>query len=130
MTLAPLLAAPAIVQIHVAAALISLVLAVWQLSLRKGGQRHHLLGWVFVIAMAVTAISSFWIAGLRHGKFSPIHVLSIVTLVSLPIAVIARRQGNIARHKWTMIGLVSGLVIAGTFTLLPGRIMHRALFSL
>jgi uncharacterized membrane protein len=130
MSLAPLLAAPSIVQAHTLAAILALAFALPQLARRKAGGAHRLLGWGFVIAMAVTAITSFWIAGLLHGHYSPIHLLSVVTLVTLPLAIFARRQGNIRRHKRVMLGLVAGLVGAGLFTLLPGRILHHALFGL
>jgi uncharacterized membrane protein len=130
MTLSPIMAASPIVQIHVAAAILALIFTMVQLVRIKAGDLHRLFGWGFVITMAVTALSSFWITGLNHGRFSLIHLLSIVTLVSLPIAVIARRQGNIRRHKWNMIGLVAGLVGAGIFTLLPGRILHKVVFGI
>ena len=33
-------------------------------------------------------------------------------------------------HKLTMLGLFSGaLIIAGIFTFVPGRIMHRVVFG-
>ena len=129
MSLAPLLAAPAIVQIHTAAAFLALAFALPQLARRKAGGAHRLLGWGFVLAMAATAVSSIWITGLRHGQFSLIHVLSVVTLLTLPLAVLARRQSDLRRHKRAMLGLVGGLVGAGLFTLLPGRILHHALFG-
>jgi uncharacterized membrane protein len=130
MTLAPLVSAGPLVQIHAGTALIAVCLAAIQLSAPKAGVPHRAIGWAFTGAMAVTALSSFGIAGLRHGQFSPIHLLSVLTLAVLPVAIIARRQGNIRRHKWSMIGLASGLLVAGVFTLLPGRIMHRVVFTL
>jgi uncharacterized membrane protein len=129
MSLAPLLAAPPVVQAHTLAAFMALAFALPQLMRRKAGGAHRLIGWGFALAMAVTAVSSFWIVGLRHGQFSPIHLLSVLTLVTLPLAILARRQGNLRRHKWAMLGLVAGLVGAGLFTLLPGRILHHALFG-
>ncbi len=128
MSLAPLLAAPLVIQMHAAAALLALVLAIIQLARIKAGGLHRSLGWAFVTAMAATAISSFWIVG-RSGHYSWIHILSVFTLVNLVIAVMARRRGNIHTHKWTMIGVVAGLVAAGAFTLLPSRIMGRVVFG-
>lgn len=128
MSLAPLLAAPIAIQMHAVAAILALALAVIQLARIKAGGLHRALGWGFVTAMAMTAISSFWIVG-RSGQYSWIHLLSIYTLVSLLIAVMARRRGNIQTHKWTMIGIVVGLLAAGAFTLLPGRIMGRVVFG-
>ena len=40
------------------------------------------------------------------------------------------RRGDIARHKRAMIGTyVGAILIAGAFTLVPGRIMHAVLFG-
>ncbi len=44
--------------------------------------------------------------------------------------VLAARRGNIRRHGSAMASLfVGALVVAGAFTLLPGRIMHRVVFG-
>jgi uncharacterized membrane protein len=123
MTLAPLLAAPAIMQLHALAALISLAAGLTVLVMRKGTARHRLVGWVFVVAMAVTALSSAFITS--NGHFSAIHLLSILTIVSLPRAIILRRRGDIAGHRATMLWLFAGLVVAGAFTLMPGRLMNK-----
>lgn len=127
MTPAPLLAAPAVVQLHVAAALVALLAGSTVLLLRKGTAGHRRLGWVFVAAMAATAASSAFITG--HGRYSAIHLLSLLTAASLPYAVVARRRGDIAGHRSAMIGLFAGLAIAGAFTLLPGRVMHLTVFG-
>lgn len=48
----------------------------------------------------------------------------------LPIAVLHARRHNVSQHRWAMLGLFIGaLVIAGVFTLLPGRIMHAVAFG-
>lgn len=81
--------------------------------------------------MAAVAASSFWIHRIRLvGPWSPIHLLSIFTLVVLPLAVWRAHQHRIADHRRAMIALFSGaLVVAGLFTLLPGRIMHTVVFG-
>jgi uncharacterized membrane protein len=127
MTLAPLLAAPAVIQIHVAAALLALTGGIVVALMPKGTARHRQIGYIFTIGMLVTAISSVWIG--RSGHFSWIHLLTVLTLVQLPYAIIMRRRGNITAHKKAMTGLFIGLAIAGAFTLLPGRIMHAAVFG-
>jgi uncharacterized membrane protein len=123
MTLAPLAAAAPVIQIHVAAALIALLSGAPVMVLRKGTALHRRIGWLFVPAMAVVALSSLFIT--RNGHFSAIHLLTLLTIVTLPTAIIARRRGDIARHKSAMISLFLGLAIAGAFTLLPGRLMHQ-----
>ena len=127
MTLAPLLAAPAVMQLHALAALISLFAGLTVLALRKGTARHRFVGWIFVVAMAVTAITSAFITS--DGHYSAIHLLSVLTIVTLPRAVILRRRGNIAGHRAAMLWLLAGLVVAGAFTLMPGRLMNKVVFG-
>lgn len=130
MTLAPLLAAPLAVQLHVVAALALIPLTVVQLGRRKSGAWHRRIGWVWVILMTVTAVSSFWIHGIRlFGSFSPIHALSVVTLVSLVYGIIARRMNRMRGHRIAMLGVAMGWAGAGVFTLLPGRIMGQVVFG-
>jgi uncharacterized membrane protein len=128
-TLAPLLAAPAIVQIHVAAAVTALVVGIFVLLLRKGTPLHLAMGRLWAGLMLVTAIGSFWITGLWPGHFSPIHLLSAFTICMVALAIWFRRRGNIRGHARTMIFTFAGLLGAGAFTLLPGRIMAAVLFG-
>jgi uncharacterized membrane protein len=81
--------------------------------------------------MATVAASSLWIHQLRlFGPWSPIHLLSIMVLVLLPIAVVSANRHDVRRHRRTMIGIFSvGLVVAGLFTFVPGRIMHAVIFG-
>ena len=125
MTLAPLLNASPVIQIHAFAAMAAFALA----SCSSRAERHaaapdHRLDWVTL--MAAIAISSFWIHEIRLlGPFSPIHALSIFTLVMLPLAVLHARNHRVTQHRKAMISIfVGALVIAGAFTFLPGRIMH------
>lgn len=127
MTLAPLLAAPAVMQLHALAALISLAAGLTVLAMRKGTPRHRLVGWVFVVGMTVTAVSSAFITS--NGHYSAIHLLSILTAVNLPYAIIMRRRGNIAGHRAAMLWLFAGLAVAGAFTLMPGRLMNKVAFG-
>lgn len=120
-----------IIQIHLIAALVALVLGIAILWQRKGTKPHRLYGKIWVGLMAVVALSSFFINELRtFGPFSAIHILSIFTLVSLVQAINAVRKGNIRLHQNIMKGLFfGGLVGAGIFTLMPGRILHRTFFG-
>lgn len=127
MTLAPLLAAPAIMQLHALAALTSLAAGLTVLAMRKGTARHRLVGWIFVVGMAVTAASSAFITS--NGRYSAIHLLSVLTIVNLPYAIIMRRRGNIVAHRSAMLWLFAGLAVAGAFTLMPGRAMNKVAFG-
>ena len=116
---------------HALVALAILVLGGVQLALPKGTYLHKRLGWVWVIGMGFVAASGLFIWDIRlWGPFSPIHILSIVTLVNLTYAVRAARRGNITGHKAAMISLVTlALIIPGLFTLMPGRVMHAVMFG-
>ena len=131
MNLAPLLAAPAVIQIHAFAALGAFALGALQLAAPKGTIPHRTIGWVWAGLMLAVVISSFFIHTIRMwGPFSPIHLLSILTLALLPLAVWRARQHDVRKHRRAMMGLFLGaLVIAGVFTFLPGRIMHAVLFG-
>jgi len=76
-------------------------------------------------------VSAFFIHEIRlWGPWSPIHLLAIFTLVMLPLAVSRARRHQVERHRWAMISIFTGgLVIAGAFTFLPGRIMHGVAFG-
>jgi uncharacterized membrane protein len=130
MTLAPLLDAPAVVQLHVAAALLSVVLGPLAILRRSRDRVHRTAGRVWVVCMTITAGSSFWISEMPMiGPFSVIHVLSVVTLFGLVNAIRAIRAGDVARHGAIMRALYAqALMLAGAFTFLPGRRMSEAVF--
>jgi len=131
MTLAPLLGAPTTIQVHALAAVSAFMLGLAQLALPKGTFPHRTMGWIWVLLMLVVVLSSFLIHQIRlWGPWSPIHLLSIFTLMTLPIAVWHARRGKVANHQWAMLSLfVGGLLIAGAFTFVPGRIMHAVAFG-
>jgi uncharacterized membrane protein len=130
-SLAPLLNAAPAIKLHAVAALAAFGLGAVQLAAPKGTLPHRTLGWIWVALMVTVAASSFWIHDLRvWGPWSPIHLLSIFTLVTLPLAVVHARRHRIDRHRNAMLAIFTGaLVIAGVFTLLPGRIMHAVVFG-
>jgi len=130
-SLAPLLDAAPAIPLHAFAAMAAFVLGVVQFAAPKGTVPHRAIGAIWVALMAVVAISSFWIHQLRLlGPWSPIHLLSIFTLVMLPLAVWRAHTHQVVAHRRIMIYLFCGaLVVAGLFTLLPGRIMHAVVFG-
>jgi uncharacterized membrane protein len=131
MSLAPLLDAVQPIPVHAFAAMAAFALGIVQFAAPKGTLPHRTVGWIWVGLMTVVAASSFWIHEIRlFGPWSPIHLLSVMVLLLLPIAVIAARRHDVSRHRKTMIGIFTGgLVVAGLFTFLPGRIMHAVVFG-
>jgi uncharacterized membrane protein len=131
MSLAPLTDASLVIQLHAYAALGAFAMGLVQLARLKGTASHRVLGYIWVGLMLIVALTSFWIHDLRvWGPWSPIHLLSIFALVMLPLGIYYARGHRVRGHKLTMLGLFGGaLVIAGIFTLAPGRIMYRIVFG-
>lgn len=131
MTLAPLLAASSAIQLHAFAAMTAFGLGAVQLAAPKGTLPHRTIGWIWVALMAVIAVSAFFIHEIRlWGPWSPIHLLAIFVLAVLPLAVWRAHRHQVAHHRNAMIGLFCGaLLIAGVFTLLPGRVMRAVVFG-
>ena len=131
MTLQPLLNASPVIQLHALAAVLALGLGVFQFWMPKRGLRHRYVGYSWAALMMVIALSSFFIHEIRLiGPFSPIHILSIVTLIGVPRAILAARRRNFVAHQRGMkIVFYSALVGAGLFTLLPRRIMGAMGFA-
>ena len=127
MTLDPLFAAPQPIPVHAIAALVAMVLDGLQLWEPKGTRNHRTLGYIWVGLMAIVAFSGFFIHVLKLvGPFSPIHLLSVLTLASLWYAIGAVRRGNIKRHRQTMVVLFwMALILTGFFTFWPGRVMYQ-----
>jgi len=131
MALAPLLDAAPVIQVHAFAAMGAFALGILQFVAPKGTLPHRSVGWTWVALMSTIAISSFWIHSIRLvGPFGPIHLLSIFTLVMLPLAVLHAHGHRVKEHRKAMISIfVGALLIAGAFTFLPGRIMHDVAFG-
>ena len=131
MSLGPLLSAPPPIPWHAFAALAALAMGGAQLALPKGTTRHRVMGYAWAALMLVIAASSLWIQQIRLiGPFSPIHILSIIVLITVPLAVWHAHRHRVAKHRRVMISLyVFALIGAGVFTLLPGRIMHAVVFG-
>src|SRR5437879_13911268 len=112
MNLAPLLAAPAVIQIHALAAFSAFSLGVVQLAAPKGTIPHRLFGWLWAGLMLAVVLSSFFIHEIRlWGPFSPIHLLSVFTLVMLPLAVLRARRHQVERHRRAMTSLFVGALV-------------------
>ena len=110
---------------HVVGALTSVVLGGYQVWRRpKGDTRHRLLGRTWVVLILWTAISSFWIRQINEGAFSWLHVLSVVTLVTVTLGVVNAVRGNVTGHRGNMVGSwlgACGAMVAAVAV--PGRMI-------
>lgn len=131
MELTPLIA------VHATAALGAVALGPVALWARRGPvQRprlHRAFGYAWVTLMVMAAVSSLFIRDFslpNLAGYTPIHLLIPVTLGSLTVAFVALARGQIAVHRRTMQSLYIGAcLVAGAFTLLPGRLMGRLVWG-
>lgn len=131
MSFQPLLDAPLAVQFHVATVVPAAILGAFIFLRPKGTAIHRLLGKIWVVLMVATSVSTFFIHELRmFYVFSPIHLLSIFSIYGCLQSVYFARRGDIRRHMRIMQSVyLGGIVIAGGFTFVPGRIMHAVAFG-
>lgn len=131
MSLTPLLTASPAIQIHAVGAILALGLGPVILFAKKGNGLHKTLGRIWALSMLATIASSYMIFEVRlWGPFSPIHLLSVYSTYALISGIYYARVGNIKKHKDAMQGLYfGGLIVAGTFTFMPGRVMNLVVFG-
>ena len=131
MNFEPLLAAAQPIPGHAVAAFLALVLGAVQLIRKRRDGLHRVFGWMFVVLMGSVAVTGLFIHTIQMiGPFSVIHILSVTALISLFFGVWNIRKGNVEAHRKSMKSLYfTGMILAGVFTLLPGRIMFQVLFG-
>jgi uncharacterized membrane protein len=122
------------VKIHLATIAGAIGVAAILMSGVKGTRLHRVLGWSWAAFMLATAVSALFIrapTGLPSvGGVGVLHIFSAVTLVLVPVAVLAARRHDVARHARMMSGLVvGGLGVAGLFAFLPGRLLWTVFFG-
>ena len=125
-----------IIFFHAIFAILAIPLGLLIFLKKKGTFLHKRLGWFWILFLVIVSISAFFIQSLNPGQFSTIHLLIPFTLISLIYAIWSIRKFKETKkikyrysHMYTMIGVYLGaLITAGTFTLMPGRIIHSLLF--
>jgi uncharacterized membrane protein len=131
MNLAPLLDASPAIQAHVVTVIPAAILGPYIFANRKGTPIHKMLGRIWLFLMVISALSSLFIHSINlfYG-FSPIHILSLFVLYGSYKVISEARARRMANHRTWAIGIyLGGIVGAGTFTLLPGRIMNEVLLD-
>ena len=114
--------------LHLAAVLPAIPIGAYVLVGRKGTRLHRRLGRIWAGLMMAGALSSFGLHSLM-GHLSPIHLLSALTLLAVPYGVRSAMRGDIARHRRTMTRVYVGLIGAGLFAFVPGRLLGLWLFG-
>lgn len=126
-----------VIAIHLASALAATAIGPVALWARMGAEKrprlHRAAGYAWVVLMLTTAVSAVFIsaqAGPSWRGFGLVHLLVPFTLVMLALAFVALARRNLAGHKSLMQKLYIGsCVVAGGFTLLPGRLLGHWLWS-
>lgn len=96
---------------HAFSASVALPLGAWQLFRpTKGDDQHRLIGRTWVVLMLYVSVTSFWIKELKPGEFSLIHILSVVTIVTVSLGFLAAIRGDIRSHRGNMMGSWFGLL--------------------
>ena len=120
-----------VVWAHLGSVMMALPIGIAQLLLPKGTFRHRTMGYIWVGLMLFTALVSFTIHTINPGGLSPIHIFSVLTLITAPNIVWQARRHNVAKHQRAVLTLMLGaLAIAGLFTFLPGRALGTLVFSI
>src|SRR4051794_5937899 len=84
----------------------------------------------YLALMAITAVTTFFVRSIRHRSLSPVHLVIPLTLVGVIGALLSARHGNLRAHRNAMLGLYfGGILLAGAFAFIPGRLLHQVLFE-
>lgn len=121
---------PVMVWLHLATIIVALALTPVMLLRRRGDRSHRALGTLWVAAMLATALLSFGIRDSNDGGFSIIHILSVWTLIQVPLIWWSARNHRVVQHRRSVRGMVTGaLLIAGFFTFPFNRMLGQFLFG-
>ena len=120
--------------LHLATVVPAFLIGTFLMVRAKGTARHRQLGQIYLLLMLVTGCTTLFMSAevgpKFFGHFGYIHLLSILTLVTVPTAFFAAKTHQVAIHRNCMIGLYfGGILIAGSFALAPGRLLHGWLFG-
>ena len=102
------------------------------LAFSKGTSLHRLLGRIYMVLMFVTAVITLFMGAkvgpTLYNHFGFIHLFSFLVIAEVPRAYISARNHDIRAHKSAMLGVYIGaILLAGAFTMMPGRYLHGLL---
>jgi uncharacterized membrane protein len=117
---------------HLVTAVAALLIGSLVMLRRKGTGSHRAWGWAWVGLMGSTAVASAFIRDVQLPNlagFTPIHAFTAMVAVNLPRGIWFIRRGDVAAHRRAMRSIyIGGCLVAGLFTLLPGRFLGRLLW--
>lgn len=117
-----------VVYVHFIAALAAMVIGAVQLARPKGTAGHRVIGWTWAALMMVVVLSSLWIPAFL--AFTWIHLFTLFVIVTLPLALYSAHRGEVAGHAKGMRGIyIGGLIVAGVFAFVPGRVLGNLLWK-
>lgn len=120
---------PPLIWLHLLTILVATALTPVMLLRVRGDRRHRTTGKVWMAAMLATAITSLFIHVSGPGQFSVIHLLSLWTLIQVPLIWWTARRHDVTRHRRAVHGMVIGaLLVAGFFTFPFHRLLGTWLF--
>ena len=110
------------------------IIATYMVLIKKGTAQHKFLGRIYMVLMLFTAMVTLFMSAqvgpALFDHFGLIHLLSVLVLYSVPSAYFAIKAGDVKTHKFSMIGVyVGGLLVAGGFALMPGRLLGDLIFN-
>ena len=130
-----------VIAIHLSAALAATAIGPLALWARRGSQPkqqrprlHRAFGYAWVTLIVLTAVSAVFIRDFRLpniGGYTLIHLLVPATFAGLALAFWRLARRDIRGHRRAMlVTYVSACLVAGGFTLLPGRYLHGVVLAL
>ena len=125
-----------IIYIHAFFALMAVPLGLYIFLTKKGTAKHKFFGRIWVAWLLTISVTAVFIQEITPGEYSFIHLLIPLTIGSLIYSIWNIRKFKktaLQKYKYShmssMIGVyVGALILAGAFTLMPGRLFYEILF--
>ena len=132
-----------IIYVHAFFALAAVPVGLYIFFKKKGTKQHRFIGRVYVSFLLIVSFTALFITSpMTDTVFNPrfyswIHLLIPFTVGNLIYSIWSIRQfkkTKLGKHKnahiYSMAGVYFGaLLVAGAFTLMPGRMFHEIIFG-
>ena len=132
-----------IIYVHAFFALAAIPVGLYIFFKKKGTKQHRFIGRVWVSFLFIVSFTALFITSpMTDSVFNPrfyswIHLLIPFTAGNLIYSVLSIRKfkkTKLEKHKnahiRSMVGVYFGaLLVAGAFTLMPGRMFHEIIFG-